>query len=695
MEFAVKRFARNILLLHLLLLAVVLALVFFASRAIRDGAREQAQQQAESRQRMLANQTARGIEAFYHSILADMNLVPDQDDSETERGKLGSILREISREFSFPAPGATQPTTQPTHPTTRPATLHQRASGPPMSPRSLAGGGQRPGSPPSPNKPRQAKGLLVGQLLGRQLEERVTHLFVVGRRLGPPPPPPPKGAPKPATPPKRDMELVLADVIVEPSTSDEPNAKALMERYQSWLLAVKEQSISKFELFGNHGFNLVAMPVSDGRALLVAAVPVSTITEQFLSAINSDPNTGVMLVNDSLTVMAASRPKIVGANVESQGDADLQANLEAFKSEGFKGSRILNHPFALAGEKFDPSLLTAEPIDVAGRKWFIVVGSPLSQVDAVVAQVFGRLVVWAVFVVIAITGILLSTAIQMIRTRLRVERVRSEAIRKELDRARHIQQAWLPRTAPQSLTIDLAAVNFPAHHISGDFYNWFELHDGRIAVVIGDVTGHGMSAAFLMATTQLLVRTTMQRITDPAECLTEVNRQLCTLMFNGQFVTLQVLVLDPDGGPLEICSAGHPAPLIADPAAKDPAAGFRPLPIESQLVLGVDPDAHYETTTLNLPPFASLLLFTDGAIDLLAPNGKRLGNDGLHHTCPPRLLSPKDTAKRGDAKAMLDAVVHATNHFRGSRELDDDLTFVAIRLTQPSPATRPELAGVA
>src|SRR5688572_26216874 len=168
MEFAVKRFARNFLLLHLLLLA----LVFFASQAIRDGAREQAQQQAESRQRMLANQTARGIEAFYHSILADMNLVPDQDDSETERGKLGSILREISREFSFPAsPGATQPVTPPTYPTTRGTTLHQRGQAPPMSPRSLAGGSPRPGAPPPPQyKPRQTKGLLVGQLLGRQLE---------------------------------------------------------------------------------------------------------------------------------------------------------------------------------------------------------------------------------------------------------------------------------------------------------------------------------------------------------------------------------------------------------------------------------------------------------------------------------------------------------------------------------------------
>src|SRR4051794_17083401 len=146
MEFAVKRFARNIFLLHLLLLAVVLTLVLFASIAIKDGAREQAQQQAEKRQLMLASQTARGIEGFYHSILSDMDLLPRQEDSESERGKIGSILKEVSREFSFPLGPSSQPSTRPT-------TLQSQVPiGPRLSP-SVPG---RPGGQPPPSgRPRQ------------------------------------------------------------------------------------------------------------------------------------------------------------------------------------------------------------------------------------------------------------------------------------------------------------------------------------------------------------------------------------------------------------------------------------------------------------------------------------------------------------------------------------------------------------
>src|SRR6201999_795865 len=131
----------------------------------------------------------------------------------------------------------------------------------------------------------------------------------------------------------------------------------------------------------------------------------------------------------------------------------------------------------------------------------------------------------------------------------------------ELAEARQIQLAWLPEpTGSDCDSLDVAAVNLPASHISGDFYNWFALPDGRTAIVIGDVTGHGMAAAFLMATTQLLVRGVMTRVGDPGACLEEVNRQLCTQVFNGQFVTMVLMVIDSEQQYIDIANAGHPAP---------------------------------------------------------------------------------------------------------------------------------------
>jgi sigma-B regulation protein RsbU (phosphoserine phosphatase) len=135
-------------------------------------------------------------------------------------------------------------------------------------------------------------------------------------------------------------------------------------------------------------------------------------------------------------------------------------------------------------------------------------------------------------------------------------------LNRELAQAREIQLAWLPDNDDDPPNIDLFAVNAPASHISGDFYNWFQLPDGRTVVVIGDVTGHGMAAAFLMATTQLLVRTTMPRVLDPARCLEEINRQLCVQVFNGQFFTMLIAVLDVRNGTVDVATAWHPRPLV-------------------------------------------------------------------------------------------------------------------------------------
>jgi sigma-B regulation protein RsbU (phosphoserine phosphatase) len=239
-----------------------------------------------------------------------------------------------------------------------------------------------------------------------------------------------------------------------------------------------------------------------------------------------------------------------------------------------------------------------------------------------------------------------------------------------LTQAREIQLAWLPDRQPALSSIDIAAINSPASHISGDFYNWFELPDGRLVVTIGDVTGHGMSAAFLMATTQLLVRNTMARVGDPGACLAEVNRQLCVQVFNGQFVTMLILVLDLGAGTLQAATAGHPAPLLAD------GESFQPLKLEPQLVLGIERATNYVTEKYKLSPQASLLLYTDGVVECLGTGGARFSTDGLQ-----RMLY----GRYENAQALLDRVTNAVDDFRGGLELTDDLTLVAIQL-QSSPA---------
>jgi sigma-B regulation protein RsbU (phosphoserine phosphatase) len=242
-----------------------------------------------------------------------------------------------------------------------------------------------------------------------------------------------------------------------------------------------------------------------------------------------------------------------------------------------------------------------------------------------------------------------------------------DLLSKEVSQAREIQLNWLPGRHKVG-ALDIAAVNQPANHISGDFYNWFNLPDGRQAVIIGDVTGHGMAAAFLMATTQLLVRTTMSRITDPGRCMEEVNRQLCTQVFRGQFVTMLILILDVERGIAEVATAGHHPPMVSD------GLEFKSVKLASQLVLAVDSSERYSTETFKLANQAHILLYTDGLLDVQNPAGDRFGAAGLSSVLARQFEN---------AQSMIDAIVEAVKEFRGPRELEDDLTLVAIQL-QPT-----------
>jgi serine phosphatase RsbU (regulator of sigma subunit) len=509
--------------------------------------------------------------------------------------------------------------------------------------------------------------MIVGLLLGRQLEDRVSHLFVVDKET-----------------------LAARDVVIHPEPGAGPTADQVVQRFGEFLQSVNGQAVSHFETFPElpgGGLNLVCLPILENKSVVVAAVPVSEINETFLSPINApsaEHATGAYLIDERRVVMAASRPGLVGGDLNKLDDPNVKATLAAYGAAGNRGSRVIPVPFALGPEKFAPALLAAEPMQVIdgepGRQWFVLVASPLAEVDDVVAALFRRVWTGGVIFTALVTAILVSTALLMIRSRMKLERARHEVVRKELERARQIQQAWLPREKLDCRGLDVAAVNYPANHISGDFYNWFELPDGRIGVVIGDVTGHGMSAAFLMATTQLLVRSVMVsgRVSDPGECLTEVNRQLCLQVFSGQFVTMELLVLEPAAGRVQVAAAGHPPPLLSN------GDGMHPLRLEPQLVMGIDAGERYETETIDLSSGATLLLYTDGAPDVLSSDGRRLGDEGMRRVLPELLT------RRGDARSVVEAVVRAVNDFRAGRELEDDLTLVAIRLEPAPAAVRPE-----
>lgn len=586
----------------------MVVLVILTMVEVYHRSRTQAIEQTRARQALLASQTANGIEQYYRSIFDDLDLFTraEEDESQSTSRPIGFAQRFAARTTPF----------------------------------------------------------RFGRLLWRQLQGRASYLLVVDRKN----PVPTRFLPDELSDPAEPATRRRIDEKLH--AQREAQLKRMIAPAKSWLANVSAPTIGPFEQSDGVDFNLIAIPVG-GDSILLAVVPAKVIQLRFIDPLNSQTAVGAWLLDDD--------GQVVSSFIQSSLDHDLKEHLGPRQMRAISAeigasekptAQIIYNKTTLTGTEIWPAIINVHPASVGGKHWQVIVASPLEQTDQTVAAIFGRAILWAIFVVVSMSAILVSTAIQLIRGRMRLQQVEHKILQREIKQARQIQLAWLPAADHPSESINIAAVNQPANQISGDFYNWFDLPDGRTAIVIGDVTGHGMAAAFLMATTQLLLRTTLQRLGDASGAMTEVNRQLCSLSHSGQFVTMLLLVVDLAGGELEIISAGHYPPLVAT------GDSFTNISVEPHYVLGIEPDEKYIPTRIPLTHTTRLLLYTDGVLD--APNaaGEHFGLGNLREAAT--VDSPRHT---------IDAMIATINQFSAGQELADDLTMVAVEL-QPERTSR-------
>jgi len=210
-------------------------------------------------------------------------------------------------------------------------------------------------------------------------------------------------------------------------------------------------------------------------------------------------------------------------------------------------------------------------------------------------------------------------ALAINNARLAAKLAEQQRIRREMALARSIQKSLLPRR--RRGRFPLIGVNLPAHEISGDFYDYFELPDQRIAFFIGDISGKGLDAAFLMVRVASLLRFSGKDASTPAAWLSEVNRELCNTLQHGRFVCAVVGIYDRGTRCATLASAGFP------PALRDDGIRFEELPADGP-PLGILAEAEYGERQVDLAD-AALYLFSDGATDVREGARDRLGSDGL------------------------------------------------------------------
>ncbi len=235
----------------------------------------------------------------------------------------------------------------------------------------------------------------------------------------------------------------------------------------------------------------------------------------------------------------------------------------------------------------------------------------------------------------------------------------------ELQVAQMIQKNFLPRSVPELDGWQVAADYRPARAVGGDFYDFIDLIDGRLGLVIGDVTDKGIPAAMVMAATKSLLRASAQRLIDPGDVLARVNDQLCPEIPENMFVTCFYGVLDPATGRLVYANAGHNLPLVqtAADASELRATG---------MPLGLMPGMDYEEQTTTLAPGARVLLYSDGLIEAHDHGRDMFGTERTVDV----LRSDDDPAE------ILTQLLGALDRFTGATtEQEDDITLVALRRT--------------
>lgn len=237
-----------------------------------------------------------------------------------------------------------------------------------------------------------------------------------------------------------------------------------------------------------------------------------------------------------------------------------------------------------------------------------------------------------------------------------------ERIEQELKVAGIIQQTLLPKDIPALPGWHIAAHWQPARAVGGDFYDFVELPDRRLALVVGDVTDKGVPAALVMASTRSILRAALERLASPGAVLARANEVLCPDIPANMFVTCLCAIFDPTTGHLVFANAGHNLPYVTTPDGVTEAEA-RGMP------LGLMPGMEYEETEISLPPESSMMVYSDGLVEAHNPEGEMYGFPRLKAT----------VAACEDQTKLIDWLRTDLEAFTGADwEQEDDVTFVVL-----------------
>ncbi|MBZ5604769.1 MAG: SpoIIE family protein phosphatase [Acidobacteriia bacterium] len=236
---------------------------------------------------------------------------------------------------------------------------------------------------------------------------------------------------------------------------------------------------------------------------------------------------------------------------------------------------------------------------------------------------------------------------------------------KDMQQAALIQKGLLPSKPPAIAGLDIAGKTTACRTVGGDYFDFIEFPDGRVAMLVGDVAGKGMPASLLMSSLQARVQVLFEDGDELAKKVGRLNKSICANCPDNRFITFFMTVANPATGELVYTNAGHNPPLIVRQAG-----GFETLG-GGGVILGILPIASYKETSAKMEPGDILVLFSDGVTEAANPQDEDFGEERLAQV----------VAAKRDCPAMeiVEAIEAAVHEFTQGAPAADDITVVVAR----------------
>ena len=237
----------------------------------------------------------------------------------------------------------------------------------------------------------------------------------------------------------------------------------------------------------------------------------------------------------------------------------------------------------------------------------------------------------------------------------------------DLTSAHDLQMSMLPATCPEVEGYQIAASSTPAREVGGDFFDFFTIGEGKVGLIIGDVTGKSVSGALIMAASRSVFRMLAEEELSVGETMIRANRRLKKDIKSGMFVALLYAVLDAEDGSVGLCSAGQTQPILLSAKTAEPTLVET---VGDTFPLGILDEANYEETQLQMEPGDKVVYYTDGIVEAMNKHEDMYGFERLHEVVK---SSEADTAE-----ALMNDIISDVSDFTGAASQHDDLTIIVV-----------------